>query len=354
MKLSIIIPCFNEAGTITEVIRRVEDAGLPPGWNREIVIVDDCSTDGTRDILAGITGRHTVVLRDANGGKGAAVKSGLQKVTGDYVVIQDADLEYDPNDFSALITQLDRAPIVFGSRVRKVNERYSSLYFWGGKGLSYIFNFLFRTSLSDITCCYKLFPSTLNGALIAWPHDDFVFDAVCMTHTLAQNGPVAEVPVSYAPRSREEGKKVRMRHGVQSVLLMLELRAGRFAQFGKYFVVGGLAFVTNIAALYLLTEFAHLYYIVSAVIAFCAAFIINFLLQRFWTFSMQTRTHLKRHALQFLMLQVASNMVLNAALLYALVEYLHLWYIFAQTFISLGLAVLTYVVSKRYIFTAQS
>ena len=348
--LSIIIPCFNEEATVEEIVRRVETTPLPYTWSRELILVDDGSTDSTRAKLETFSSKHKVVLRQENGGKGAAIKDGLKAAQGEYVIIQDADLEYDPKEYSKLIEALSRAPIVFGSRIATKNARYSFLYFYGSRALTILFNLLFRTKLTDITTCFKLFPSSCIPKLLSWPQDDFVYDAVYLTYELCKSGKITEVPIQYAPRSREEGKKIKIRHGFICILAMLEVRAGRYAKFCKYVVVGGIAFLINVSALFLLTEYAGLYYVVSSALAFLAAFAANFLLQRIWTFSNRSRTHLRRHALQFFALQVISNLLLNAALLYLLVEYLHLWYILAQILVSLSMAVITFFVSQRFIF----
>ncbi len=350
MKLSVIIPCFNEEATIEEVVRRTENAPLPEGWSREIILVDDGSTDSTRSTLNILSKNHQIFLRESNGGKGAAIKSGLRLASGDYIIIQDADLEYNPNDFTTLIHALAQAPIVFGSRVIAANERYSFVYFYGSRALTLLFNFLFHTNLTDITTCYKVFPSSIVPKLLTVAQDDFVFDAVYLTHTLCKSGTVIEVPITYTPRSREEGKKIRMRHGIICILAMLEVFAGKYAKFCKYFIVGGIAFFINLSVLFILTEYAQLYYLLSSAFAFLIAFMANFFLQRFWTFNNTSRTHLKRHALQFFALQVCSNLLLNAALLYLLVEYLRAWYVLAQAVVSIAMALLTFLISQRFIF----
>lgn len=361
-KLSIIIPCFNEAKTIDEIIRRVEAAPLPSGWTKELVLVDDCSTDGTREKLRAYEGRHALVFREINGGKGAAVKSGLAKATGDYLLIQDADLEYDPNEYQLLIGALTGPrSVVFGSRMLGTNSFFSASHRYGCKGLTFLFNRIFGSAYTDINTCYKLFPKEAVPALLRSTSSNFVFDAVDLTYELYRIDPNSvEVPVSYRPRTRAEGKKIRAREGIACVERMASLFANEYV-FGRflkrhsvlirYLVIGGGAFLINVSLLYLFTDLFGIYYLLSSVLSFLAAFAFNFLLQKFWTFKAIGKIHFE--ASGFFILQVCANLLLNTALLYLLVEYLGLWYVFSQALTSLTLAFVTYYVSKRFIFARR-
>jgi len=351
LKLSIIIPCFNEEKTIEEILARVEAAFLPDGWQREIIIVDDFSIDGTRDKIKKYSDKYTIVLRDKNGGKGAALKSGLEKVSGDFILIQDADLEYDPNDYQRLIGALDeKHQVVFGSRLRQENDYFSLIYLYGSETLTKVFNLFFGSQFTDITTCYKLFPRGVIPALLSWPENDFVFDAVHLTYELNKwNGEVIEVPINYSPRSREEGKKVNWRHGLRALLAMSEIKTGKYWQFLKFIITGGIALVVNLLFLYFFTEILGVYYLASSVLAFFAAVTVNFSLQKFWTFG-STRGNIYIEAPSFLALQIFVNMFLNTLLLYVFVEYLQIWYLLSQVIVSLCLAVITYLVTKKYIF----
>lgn len=355
LKLSVVIPCFNEEKTIDEIISRVEAASLPVGWQKEIVLVDDFSTDGTRSKISKYSRKHVIVLRKENGGKGAAVKSGLEKSTGDYVLIQDADLEYNPDDYQRLIGALnERCSIVFGSRLRQKNDYFNLVYLYGSEILTHIFNLFFGSKFTDITTCYKLFPRTVIPALLNWKEDDFVFDAVCLTYELNKFDPnIVEVPIRYSPRGREEGKKVNWRHGLRSLILMIEIRVGEYWQFCKFVVTGGTALVINLSALYFFTSILGIHYLASSICSFSLAVVVNFMLQKFWTFG-STRGNVYAEASFFLGLQIAVNLFINTALLYFLVEYLHLYYLAAQMVASLILAVVTFFVSKRYIFKAHT
>lgn len=222
MKLSIIIPVYNEERTILRILKKVENARLPKGWDREIIVVDDGSTDHTRKLLkhAAHTARAGVriLLKELNEGKGAALKSGFALAKGDYILIQDADFEYDPREYSLLLAPIIRkeTEIVFGSRnMGKKNIPFSTLYFYGGIAVTKIFNVAFGTDLSDIATCYKIFPRPLIPRLIVFPGSDFSFDVIDMTHALAKSGKIVEVPISYTARTRREGKKLCFSHGLK-------------------------------------------------------------------------------------------------------------------------------------------
>lgn len=350
-KLTVVIPCYNEERTIDLIIPRVEAAQLLPGWQKEIIIVDDYSTDGTRNRIVKYSKKHTVVLRKENGGKGAALKSGMEKASGDFILIQDADLEYNPDDYRRLIEALDQKhSIVFGSRLRQENGYFSLIYLYGSELLTNVFNLFFGSKLTDITTCYKLFPKEVIPALLSWPENDFVFDAVYLTYELNKfNGDVIEVPIRYLPRSREEGKKVNWRHGLKALLAMTEIKTGKYWQFFKFLITGCTALVVNLSFLYLFTDIIGIHYLLSSVFSFSLAVTVSFALQKFWTFR-STKRNIYIEASSYLFMQIVVNLFLNTALLYIFVDYLHLWYILSQILISLGLAVITFVVSKKYIF----
>lgn len=225
-KLSIVIPAYNEVKTVGEVIQRVVTVVLPAGIEKEIIVVDDGSTDGTGGILKNYQDGFRIIFRAKNGGKGAALKEGFRAATGDYILIQDADLEYDPNDYLALIKPVleGRADVVFGSRVlQKNNVPFSRFYFYGGLTITKVFNLLFSSSLTDVATCYKLFPTHLVPLTLRLPSDDFVFDVVELTHFLASRSKIVEVPILYRSRPRGEGKKLNWRHGVRCFFAMLRL-----------------------------------------------------------------------------------------------------------------------------------
>lgn len=227
MKLSIIIPVFNEKETLAEIVRQVKVLSLKR-VRKEIIIVDDCSTDGTRKVLEGIKDknrRFKVIFRDTNGGKGAAVRSGLMEATGDYVIIQDADLEYDPKDIIRLIKPIleGKAEVVYGSRF---TGEHKNMFFWhmvGNKLLSLVTNVLYNTTLSDMEVCYKLFPREMvkPGQL---KENRWGFDPEITTRILKKGVRIYEIPISYSGREFEEGKKISWKDGFRVLWVLVRNR----------------------------------------------------------------------------------------------------------------------------------
>lgn len=219
-KLSIIIPCYNESRTISEIIRRVQDAPMP-GWEKEIIIVDDGSTDGTREILRSIDPSITVILQEKNDGKGTAVRAGLNRAHGDYVIMQDADLEYDPSEIHQLLAVIaaGEADVVYGSRNLRPQEREGSyILHFGVWVLTMMVNILYRLKLTDICTCYKLFPREASEAVAVGGFESDIL----LGPALARRGyRFAEVPITYRPRSVAEGKKIRYRDGLYAVVAII-------------------------------------------------------------------------------------------------------------------------------------
>lgn len=241
--LSIIIPVFNERGSIEAVLRRVESQDTRP-FTQEIIVVDDGSTDGSREIIGRLEsgGRVRAVYHSRNRGKGAALKSGLAAARGEYLLIQDADFEYDPQDYRALLRPILDGPaqIVFGSRNLKPNNvPYGALYFYGGRLTTMAFNIVFGTAFTDIHTGYKLFPRQFIPRLLSLPGNGFVFDAVELTYELAAGGRVVEVPIRYRARSRAEGKKLNWRDGFKCLAAMIRIALfGQSAPLGRWFKTG--------------------------------------------------------------------------------------------------------------------
>lgn len=234
MQLSIVIPCYNEERTVSTVLHRVATIGLPEGWTREIIIVDDCSTDGTwpliqklqSEIMSSTPGlRIRAARREKNGGKGAALKTGMVLAQGDFILIQDADDEYEPGDYPLLLEPIiqGKADVSFGSRILGKNSvPFNAVYFYGGLMVTKFFNLFFNTKLTDITTCYKVFPRSFVPFLSVLPSDDFSYDAVELTHQLVVMGRVTEVPIRYNARTRKAGKKLNWRHGVKCGVAILK------------------------------------------------------------------------------------------------------------------------------------
>jgi glycosyltransferase involved in cell wall biosynthesis len=242
-KLSIVVPVYNERGTIRDILFRIEKAALPVGWTKEIIVVDDGSTDGTREALTEYKEPFKVIFAARNGGKGAALKLGFKAASGDYIIVQDADSEYDPGEYGALLQPIveGRAEVVFGSRVLGRNKvPLSRVYFYGGLLVTKIYNMFMGTRLTDVATCYKVFPRKYLPELIAQPSNDFVYDVIEMTYVLGRHERILEVPVSYASRAHAEGKKINWKHGVRCFARILSLSAER--PWRSLFLVGALFF----------------------------------------------------------------------------------------------------------------
>jgi glycosyltransferase involved in cell wall biosynthesis len=224
--LSIVVPAYNEARTIEQVLRRLAEEDL--GGPYEVIVVDDGSTDGTPDLAerAGID-EVSVVRLPANRGKGAAVRAGIAQARGGIVVIQDADLEYDPADIPKLLDPLRRgvADAVYGTRLRG-GEPQRAHMFWhyvGNRFLSLLTNVLFNTTISDIEVGYKAFRGDLIRSL-ELRSDDFAFEAEVTAKILRRQVRLYEVPISYYGRTYAEGKKIGWRDGVIAVAALVRYR----------------------------------------------------------------------------------------------------------------------------------
>jgi len=210
MKLSIVIPVYNEAQTIEEIIRRVVSAP-PEDMDREIVIVDDCSTDGTEKTLSQIEDERIKVFRhEQNMGKGAALRTGFAHTTGDIILVQDADLEYDPRDYPKLLDPIldGRADVVFGSRF--LGGPHRVLLFWhyvGNKMLTMLSNMLTNINLTDMETCYKVFTRQVLDK-IEVKENRFGFEPEFTARVARLKLRIYETPISYSGRTYEEGKKI--------------------------------------------------------------------------------------------------------------------------------------------------
>jgi glycosyltransferase involved in cell wall biosynthesis len=215
--LSVVVPCFNESATILTLLKLVNDSP----WVREIIVVDDGSTDGTRQILAGVDDPQVrVVLHDKNQGKGAALRTGFQHATSEFVIVQDADLEYDPNEFADLLPPMldDKADVVYGSRFLS-GRPHRVLYFWhslGNRMLTLASNMFTGLNLSDMETCYKLFRREVIQS-ITIEEDRFGFEPE-ITAKVAKGGwRIYEVGISYSGRTYADGKKIGARDALRAV-----------------------------------------------------------------------------------------------------------------------------------------
>jgi glycosyltransferase involved in cell wall biosynthesis len=225
-KLSVVVPVFNERNTLVELLRRVRSVDLPDDIEREIVVVDDGSSDGTRDVLNQLSDSTVrVVLHDANRGKGAALRTGFAHATGDYVLVQDADLEYDPHDWPRLLDPVLRgkARVVYGSRFTGERRNMLLLHWIGNRFLSLVTNVLYNTTLSDMETCYKLLDRRLLDELTL-RSKRFEIEPELTAKLLKLGVRIYEVPISYAGREFDEGKKITWRDGFSALWTLVKYR----------------------------------------------------------------------------------------------------------------------------------
>jgi dolichol-phosphate mannosyltransferase len=229
-KLSIIICVYNEAVSALPVIEKVLAVQLSDDWSKEIIVVDNCSTDGTREQLQGLTYPDVrVIYHERNMGKGASVRTGFREASGDYGVIQDADFEYDPNELALFTAKASEtgATSVFGSRTLGGRHIYKyAQNYWGVRFLTTMTNVLFGGHLSDVAVATKMVKVDVFRALnLQGSTFDLDFELPCAL--LKHKHSIAEVPVSYKPRTIEEGKKIRWTDGLHALWVILRMRLSR-------------------------------------------------------------------------------------------------------------------------------
>ncbi len=226
MKLSIIIPCFNESSTLLAILQKVKDS---PYDDKEVIVIDDFSNDGTRDILndakkvKGLVDK--TIFHEKNMGKGAAVRTGIQEASGDIVIIQDADLEYDPNEYNRLIEPIinNQADVVYGSRF-KGSDAQRVLYFWHRMGngfLTFFSNMMTNLNLTDMETCYKAFKREIFKN-IELKENRFGFDPEITAKLAKKKARFFEVGISYYGRTYEEGKKINWKDGFRVIYSIIK------------------------------------------------------------------------------------------------------------------------------------
>lgn len=225
MLLSIVIPVFNEKNTLPQIIQKIDE--LPSTLNRELILVDDGSTDGSRDILKTLESRKDtkVTYKDKNTGKGDSLKIGFKNSKGDYVIVQDADLEYDPQDYFKLLETISNKEktVVYGSRFTGTYKDMSALHYYGNKLLTFITNLLFGVWLTDMETCYKLFPGDFIRSL-ELKANRFDFEPEITAKIIKNGYKIIEVPINYYGRTHFEGKKITWRDGFNAIWSLIKFR----------------------------------------------------------------------------------------------------------------------------------
>jgi len=225
--LSVIVPVFNERVTVAEVIRRIRAVEVPV--EVEVIVVDDGSSDGTDKVLSAL-GDSTVriLTHEVNRGKGAAIRTGMGAARGDLLLVQDADLEYDPEDWPSLLEPIlkGKAQVVYGSRFTGQRKNMMPLHWMGNRFLSLVTNVLYSSTMSDMETCYKLFDRrVLEGITIQ--SDKFDFEPEITAKVLRRGYRIYEVPISYAGREVSEGKKITWRDGIGALRALIKYRFTR-------------------------------------------------------------------------------------------------------------------------------
>ena len=223
MHVSVVIPVFNEAATLEAVLAKVDAVDI----EKEIIIVDDCSTDGTRDLLSSMNqANRIIVFHESNAGKGAALRTGFSRAIGDYVIVQDADLEYDPGDYSSLMAEARRrnAEAVYGSRFHGPRPQMAFKNWVGNRLLTWLTNQLYGATLTDMETCYKLIRRDVLAALKI-ESDRFNVEPELTAKLLMRGTRIFEVPVSYVGRTHSEGKKISWFDFISAVWTLVRLRA---------------------------------------------------------------------------------------------------------------------------------
>lgn len=223
-KITIIIPVYNEIKTLNQILEKVEKTDFC-GLEKEIILIDDGSTDGTKELYSTLS--YKVLYHDVNQGKGAAIRTGLKEATGDIIVIQDADLEYDPVDYKDLIQLIldNKADVAYGTRLNggKPSRAFMFHHLLGNKLLTLITNILYNTTLTDMETCYKAFRADFIKD-ITIKSDRFDFEPEITAKVLKKGARIYELPISYYGREYAEGKKITWKDGFQAIWTLIKFR----------------------------------------------------------------------------------------------------------------------------------
>lgn len=223
MKLSVIIPAYNEEGAILKLIKIVENVNIGQ-IKKELIIIDDCSTDSTRELLKKIK-NHKIFFHEKNKGKGSAIRTGLKHATGDIIIIQDADLEYDPNEYPKLLKPIlkGKTKVVYGSRFLRKHKAKYQFYYLGNIFLSFVTRLLYFRKITDMETCYKVFKREVIKK-INLKARRFDFEPETTAKIIKKGYKIIEIPISYKCRDFREGKKISWKDGIKAVWYLLKYR----------------------------------------------------------------------------------------------------------------------------------
>lgn len=225
-KITILIPVFNEVNTLKSILQKVEEAKFC-NLEKEIILIDDCSTDGTKELYKDFENKYKIFYQKKNKGKGAALKVGFEHATGDIIVIQDADLEYDPVDYEPLIKLIleEKADAVYGSRLSggKPSRAFMFTHLLGNKFLTLLTNILYNTTLTDMETCYKAFRADFIKD-IKIKSNKFDFEPEITAKILKKGARLYELPISYYGREYHEGKKITWKDGLSAIFALIRFK----------------------------------------------------------------------------------------------------------------------------------
>lgn len=324
MKLSIVIPVYNEKDTILEIIKIIKNVSLPEEIKeKEIILIDDCSIDGTRDILENIKDREIKIFyHEKNKGKGGALNTGFKEITGDIVIIQDADLEYDPNEYPKLLKPIldNKADVVFGSRFIG-GDAHRVLYFWHtkmNKFLTSLSNTFSDLNLTDMETCYKVFrKDVIDQINIEENRFGFEPEITAKIGELSREKDIRvyEVGISYYGRTYKDGKKIGWKDGIRALWCVFKYNTSTFANFIKYGINGILIALSQILIITFLVEYfsfnteylKNVANIVSIIIGLLIAFILHSSIT--WRYHFKSKIEIFKKLLIFYLISTFSIII---------------------------------------------